>query len=82
MLIRILPAALAISVLATPALAGHCPRDVKKIDAALGSSQISAADKAQVKALRDSGDQMHKSGKHGGSLKALHQAIKILGIKH
>ena len=36
---------------------------------------------AEVKALRDKGAALHKSGKHGEAIKALHAATKILGVK-
>ena len=77
-----IPMALALSFVASPAVAGHCPRDIKKIDAALADAQFPAADLAAVQTLRDSGDMAHKSGNHGESLEALHQAMALLGIEH
>ena len=77
-----IPAALALSVVASPALAGHCPRDVKKIDAALAGAQLSAADLATVMALRDTGEKEHNKGSHGKSIGALHEAMELLGIAH
>jgi hypothetical protein len=62
---------------ASPALAGHCPKDVKLIDTALARQS-----NPNAKALRDKGDELHKSGKHKESLAELHQAMKILGIEH
>ena len=35
---------------------------------------------AKVKALREDGEKMHKSGQHGESMKALGEAKKLLGI--
>lgn len=61
----------------SPALAGHCPKDVKAIDAALAEQS-----NAEAKALRDKGQQLHEAGQHGESLEALHQAMNILGIEH
>jgi len=77
-----IPAAAAFALMASPALAGHCPVDVKKIDEAMQSADLSAADMAKVKSLRDAGEAAHNSGQHGESLKALHEALKILGVKH
>ena len=77
-----IPAALALSFVASPALAGHCPKDVKKIDEALAGAQLSAADLTAVQSLRDSGDMAHKSGNHGESIEALHAAMELLGIAH
>jgi hypothetical protein len=67
---------------ATPALAGHCPVDVRAIDAALANNPtLSATELALVVALRDQGNALHP-GDHGGSLALLHQAMEILGIEH
>ena len=76
-----LAAALA-ALVATPALAGHCPADVKAIDAALAKMSLPAANMTEVKALRDQGDALHKAGKHGEAIKGLHEAMESLGIKH
>ena len=61
----------------SPALAGHCPKDVKLIDAALAKQS-----NPEVKALRDKGDALHKAGKHQESLNELHEALNILGLLH
>ena len=82
MLKYMVPMTVALVFLASPAWAGHCPKDVKKIDAALASATLSAADLAMVVALRDKGDQAHGAGAHGDSLEALHEAMTKLGIKH
>ncbi len=77
---RILPAALLLAF-SLPALASHCPKDMKKIDAALaGSPSVSAADMARIKELRASGEMNHKSGNHGQSVEDLHEAMKMLGL--
>lgn len=62
---------------ANPALAGHCPKDVKLIDATLAQQS-----NAEAQSLRDQGDALHKAGKHKESLAALHQAMKSLGLAH
>ncbi len=78
---RIAIAAVLAAVLAGPALAGQCPVDMKKIDAALAASpQISAAQMAEVVALRAEGGKQHKSGQHGPSVETLAKAKAILGI--
>ena len=74
---KLLVAAIVVFGFASPALAGHCPKDVRLIDAALAQTS-----NAKAKSLRDKGDALHKSGKHGDSLAALHEAMKILNIKH
>lgn len=74
---RLLIASILAVGFATPALAAHCPKDVKAIDAALASSP-----NAEAKSLRDKGAQLHADGKHAESLEALHEAMKILGIEH
>ena len=82
MLRFVIPVAVALIFAASPVSAGHCPKDVKKIDAALASADLSAADLASVVAFRDMGDQAHSNGSHGDSLRALHDAMEMLGIEH
>lgn len=65
-----------------PALAGHCPKDVRLIDQSLKTARISDANMTTVKALRDKGDGQHKAGQHGASLATLHEAMKILDVSH
>lgn len=62
---------------ASPAIAGHCPKDVRLIDAELARQSNSKAQN-----LRDRGAKLHKAGKHKDSVVALHQAMKILGLTH
>lgn len=74
-------AAFLCATLAVPALAGQCPVDMKKIDAALAQSpQISAAQLAEVTKLRAKGEAQHKGSQHGASVKTLAKAKEILGI--
>jgi len=73
-------AVFSVGFVSTPALAGHCPKDVKKINAALSKmdgKKMSMAKDAAAKGLA-----LHKAGIHGESIKALHKAMKDLGIKH
>ena len=73
----------AVLLWATPALAAHCPKDVKLIDEALAKdTMMDEAKKAEVMALRDEGDALHKDGKHAESIEALHKALEMLGIAH
>ena len=66
---------------ATPAFAGHCPKDVKLIDEAISKAEgLSSAQMTEIKALRDEGEMLHKSGSHGDSVTALHAALQKLGI--
>ncbi len=79
---RLLAAGAVLVVLAGPAFAGECPKHVKKIDAAVAAGTKLSKDKlAEVKKLRDEGQALHKSKKHGQSLKTLAKAEAILGIK-
>ncbi len=80
---RTVATAVVLAFVSTPALAGHCPKDVKLIDAALGKNpSLSSSQMSEVKKLRDEGNALHKSGKHGAALEALHKAMGTLGIKH
>ncbi len=78
---RVAFAAILTAVLVGPALAGQCPADMKKVDAALAASpQISAAQLAEVATLRAEGETQHKGGQHGAAVKTLAKAKEILGI--
>ena len=80
---RTLATAVVLAFVSGPALAAHCPKDVKRIDAALGvKSSLSSAQMSEVKALRDQGSSLHKSGKHKDAIDALHKAMATLGVKH
>ncbi len=83
MIMRTIIAAGVLVLISAPAFAKHCPTDVKAITAALAKSpSLSISRLAEIKKLRDEGDQLHRSGKHGASLSALHKAMAKLGIKH
>jgi hypothetical protein len=66
---------------ASTAWAHNCPNEVKAIDAALPKAKLDAKQAAEVKKLRDDGEQLHKAGKHGESMAALGKAKGILGLK-
>ncbi len=66
----------------SPAFAKHCPNDAKLIDQAMGKAfELTKMQMTEVKVLRDKGVALHKDGKHGEAIKALHAATKILGVK-
>ncbi len=74
--------ALALALSSGAAVAFECPADMKKIDAALAENPSLSSDQmSKVKELRASGEQLHNSGKHGESVKALREAMAILGVK-
>lgn len=69
-------------LLAAPAFAGQCPMDMAKIDAALAASTtLSAAQLAEVQALRAEGEAQHASGDHAASVATLAEAKALLGIQ-
>ena len=79
---RILMAAILSVLFVAPAFASSCPVMVKDIDAALAASpNLSAAQLAEAKGLRDKGEAEHKAGQHGESVKTLQKAKEILGLK-
>jgi hypothetical protein len=81
MKLRILIAALGLSIASSVALANSCPTEMKKIDDALAKNpKITAEQKAEVEKLRAEGEQLHKEGKHKESVETLGKAEKILGI--
>ena len=55
--------------------------DMSAIDAALPKAKLDAKQTAEVKKLRDEGEQLHKAGKHSESMATLGKAKAILGIK-
>lgn len=68
--------------LATPALAEHWPKDVKRIDEAISTTEgHSSAQITEINALRDEGEMLHKNGSHGETLDALHKALVMHGIE-
>ena len=68
--------------MASPAYAKHCPKDAKIINEALGKATgLSSVQMTMIKELRDKGMALHSSGKHAESIKALHEATKLLGVE-
>ena len=68
------------AVVAAPASAFQCPSDVKKIDAALESTNLSQEQKAEVMRLRDEGQRLHEQGNHQQSMDTLARAKQMLGM--
>ena len=71
--------ALTFFMFSASAFAGSCPLKLNKIDQALAAGIVKNAEK--VKALRDQGAELHKSGKHGQSVRVLVKAMKLAGIR-
>ena len=69
----------AVFTLAQPAFAGGCPRMVKQIDKKIEASQVKGSKLESVMELRNEGEALHKSGKHGASVKTLNKALAMLG---
>ena len=68
-------------VLSASAWAHNCPNEWKAIDAKLATNpSLSKEQMEKVTALRKSGEEQHKAGKHAESMKDLGEAKKILGI--
>ena len=77
----ILIAAAVVVAMTSPALAKHCPKDAKIVEQAMSKATgLNKMQMTEVKALHDKGVALHKSGKHGEAIKALHAATKILGV--
>jgi hypothetical protein len=67
--------------LAGAAWAHNCPNEMKAIDAKLGTKPTLSKENAdKVSALRKSGEDHHKAGRHAESMKDLGDAKKILGL--
>ena len=80
-MIRNVLLAAALALVASTALAGNCPVQMKAIDAALPKAKLDAKQTAEVKKLRADGERFHKEGKHAESMAALGKAKGIRGIK-
>lgn len=81
-ILRTLVVAVALALFAAPALANHCPLDMKMIDEALaGDHGLTTEQLAEVKALRAKGEELHNSGDHAASVETLGKALAILGIQ-
>ncbi len=80
-MLRVILAVLALSFGAGSAFAFHCPADMAKIDAAMKTAKLSAADKAKVRTYRKEGETLHKAGKHQQSVDTLAKAMAILNVK-
>jgi hypothetical protein len=79
---RSLALAVALVFASGTALAMHCPKDMKEIDAALAKNpKISEAQMKDVKKHRADGEALHKAGKHQESVDTLAKAKGILGLK-
>ena len=70
--------ALALGLIASPALASQCPLLVKQINAAAGNRFDAAANTA--KAMAAEADALHKAGKHADSVKKAEEAAKAMGL--
>jgi hypothetical protein len=75
-----LAAALATSA-ASPVLAHNCPNEAAKIDQALKTASLSAADQQEVVVLRAKGESEHRTGKHAEAMKTFGEAKAILKIQ-
>jgi len=70
-----------IAVASSPALAGTCPKIMKKVDTALAASpNLTSEQMTQVTKLRAEGEAQHKAGSHADSVDSLNQAMAILGM--
>jgi hypothetical protein len=71
--------ALALAVIASPALANQCPLLIKQINDAAGNRLDAAGNTA--KALAAEADALHKAGNHADSVKKAEEAAKAIGLK-
>ena len=67
-----------LALMATPALAAHCPADAAAIEHALASSSLSDAEKAEVEALKTQGMEQHAAGNHREAEALLADAMRRL----
>ena len=75
----VLTVALALGLIAGPALAGQCPLLIKQIADATGNRLDAAANSA--KELAAEADALHKAGKHADSVKKAQEAATAAGLQ-
>jgi len=79
---RMMALGVAMLFAAGTAMAFHCPKDMKAIDAALANNpKLTAEHMKEVKEHRAKGEELHKAGKHQKSIDELAKAMKILNMK-
>lgn len=71
---------LVLAALGAPVMAKTCPKLVHQIDEKMASMQMPADKAAEIKKMRDEGEQLHKAGKHAESEKILREALAKLGM--
>jgi hypothetical protein len=67
------------ALFSAPVLAMHCPQDMAKIDEMLKTDPPADPEVlAEVQRLRAEGEELHKAGNHGESVKVLEEALNLL----
>ena len=75
-------AAALVVAFSSPAFAFGCPGRMAQIDKALAAGpNLSAEQITEVKALRDEGESLHRSGKHRKAMNTLAKALDMLKLK-
>ena len=84
-MLRLCLAGCLVLAITMPAMAFQCPTNIAKIDAALAANQsLDPNIRNVVQTLRDTGDRLHKAGKHQDSVRTLagaKQMLTKLGVK-
>lgn len=78
MISRALSATVALVAFSAPALAFHCPADIRAIDNAVAKADLSAKQKEEVMLLRDEGEAKHLAGHHADAVSLLAEAKRII----
>ncbi len=81
MIKRSLLAIVILMAFSAPAFAFYCPSNVRAIDENAAKANLSAAERAEVKALRDEGLRLHDGGDHQAAVIELAKAMRIL-VEH
>ena len=81
MIKRSLLAIVILMAFSAPAFAFYCPSNVRAIDENAAKANLSAAERAEVKALRDEGLRLHEGGDHQAAVTELAKAMRIL-VEH
>jgi uncharacterized protein (UPF0264 family) len=70
-----------LTLLACPAIAGECERDIAKVDQAIKSGEVKPEQKAQVKDMRDQAEQLCSGGNVQEGIDVLTEVKAMLNME-
>ena len=71
----------ALSLVASPAMAGQCPLLIKQLNESVGKMKADDPKVAKAKGIIAEAQKLHDAGKHADTIKQAEEAAKVLGVK-